>query len=269
MPESDKRAQSDAGRRLEGRVAIITGGAGGIGSATAALFCAERAKVLITDTNAAALAETATAVRAQFPNAQIETFKADVSSAEDAQAAVAKATKAFGGLDVLVNNAAVRNLANVGDSDPAEWDRLISINLRGAVNFSKAALPALRQSKHASIVIVSSVYGVVGRAGWPIYDATKAALLALTRSLAHEEAKHGIRANAVCPGATLTPYTLQRNMALGKSEDEVRNEKRADSLLGRWARPEEIAYPILWLASAESSFMTGATIMVDGGLSAM
>jgi meso-butanediol dehydrogenase/(S,S)-butanediol dehydrogenase/diacetyl reductase len=103
----------------------------------------------------------------------------------------------------------------------------------------------------------------------PIYDATKAALLSLTRTLAFEEAEHGVRANAVCPGGTLTPFTAGRGAARGETPEEMANEVRSDSLLRRWARPEEIAYPVLWLASDESSYMTGATIMVDGGLSIM
>ena len=103
----------------------------------------------------------------------------------------------------------------------------------------------------------------------PIYDATKAAMLALTRTLAFEEAKNGVRANAVCPGGTLTPFTVARNVAAGRRAEDLPNEQRTDSLLGRWAKPEEIAYPVLWLASDESSYMTGTTIMVDGGLSAM
>jgi len=176
---------------------------------------------------------------------------------------------AFGGLQILINNAAVRSRSSVEESKIEDWNRLLSINLLGAVNFSKAALPELRRAEGASIVMLSSCYGVVGRAGWPIYDATKAALISLTRTLAIEEAPHGIRVNAVCPGGTLTPFTLSRNMEGGKTEEEVRSELRSDSLLRRWARPEEIAYPILWLASSEASFMTGATVMVDGGLSAM
>lgn len=255
--------------RLAGRTAIITGGGGGIGAATAELFCAEGANVLIADTNAAALEETAYHIASGVASARIEHCEADVSKTDDAVATVARCLATFGALDILVNNAAVRNLAPVSETDLAEWQRLLSINLLGAVNFTKAALPELRRRGDAAIVMVSSCYGVVGRAGMPIYDATKAALLSLTRSLAIEEVAHGIRVNAVCPGATLTPYTLKRNMALGRTEEEVQSERRTDSLLGRWAHPNEIAHPILWLASHEASFLTGTTIMADGGLSAM
>jgi len=137
----------------------------------------------------------------------------------------------------------------------------------GCANCCKAALPQLRKSGGAGIVNVSSVYGVVGRAGMGQYDATKAAILALTRALAVEEARYGIRVNAVCPGSTLTPFTLGRAKTRGMSEEELKANGAAPSLLNRWAEPEEIAYPILWLASDEASFITGATLMVDGGLS--
>jgi meso-butanediol dehydrogenase/(S,S)-butanediol dehydrogenase/diacetyl reductase len=157
----------------------------------------------------------------------------------------------------------------VEKSDIEEWQRLYSINVLGAVNFCKAALPALRHDGKGSIVNLSSCYAVVGRSGMSIYDATKAALLSLTRSLACEEAPHGIRVNAVCPGGTLTPYTVGRAVASGRKAEEMPSDERTDSLLRRWAKPEEVAFPVLWLASNESSYVTGATLMVDGGLSIM
>jgi len=112
------------------------------------------------------------------------------------------------------------------------------------------------------------VFGVMGRKNWGIYDATKAALISLTRTLACEEADHGIRANAVCVASTLTPYTITRAHATRHmSEDDLQQEVRNDNLLKRWAQPMEIAYPVLWLASDESSYMTGTTLMVDAGRS--
>jgi 2-hydroxycyclohexanecarboxyl-CoA dehydrogenase len=223
--------------------------------------------VLLVDANGSALDETSRAIRTRTPDARIMTCEADVSRPDDAARAVEKAAAAFGGPHILINNAAVRAVGSLVESSLEDWTRVLSVNLLGAVTFSKAALPALRRAGDGAIVMLSSCYGVVGRAGWPIYDATKAGLLALTRTLAVEEAPHGIRVNAVCPGGTLTPFTLARNMATGKSEEDVRSQDRTDSLLRRWARPEEIAYPILWLASSEASFVTGATLMVDGGLS--
>jgi len=254
--------------RMNGKAAIVTGAGGGIGAAIGELFCREGGAVILFDQNADILKDTAKRLRA-LGSGKVETCEGDVANAADAGRAVALAQSAFGGLSVLVNNAAVRNHASVEASDPEEWKRLFNVNVHGAVNFCKAALPALRKSGKASIVNLSSCYAVVGRSGMPIYDATKAALLSLTRTLAFEEAKNGVRANAVCPGGTLTPFTIGRNVAAGRRPEELPNEQRTDSLLGRWARSEEIAYPVLWLASDESSYMTGATIMVDGGLSAM
>lgn len=255
--------------RMKGKIALVTGGGGGIGAAIAELFCQEGASVVLFDQNAGLLEKTAARLRELCPHGAIETCAGDVSDPADSERAVRQALSAFGGLSVLVNNAAVRNHASVEASDPEEWNRLFSINVLGAVNFCKSTLPALRKSGNASIVNVSSCYAVVGRKGMPIYDASKAALLSLTRTLACEEAQYGVRANAVCPGGTLTPFTLGRGMQRGEKPEDMAKEQRSDSLLRRWARPEEIAFPVLWLASDESSYMTGATIMVDGGLSIM
>ena len=255
--------------RMTGKSAIITGAGGGIGAAIAGLFCQEGGSVLLFDRNADILGKTAAQLRSRNPGARIEIFPGDVSDPTDVDQAVKHAAVAFGGVSVLVNNAAVRNHSSVETSDIAEWNRLLSVNVLGAVNFCKAALPALRNSGNASIVNVSSCYAVVGRSGMPIYDATKAALLSVTRTLAFEEAQNGVRANAVCPGGTLTPFTIGRGVASGRNAEEMQNDQRSDSLLRRFGRPEDIAYPVLWLASDESSYMTGATIMVDGGLSIM
>ena len=255
--------------RMTGKSAIITGAGGGIGAAIGQLFCQEGASVVLFDRNAGILDETAIQFRSRFPGARIEACTGDVSDPMDVDRAVKHAVAAFGGLSVLVNNAAVRNHSSVETSDLEEWKRLLSVNVLGAVNLCKAALPALRKSGNASIVNVSSCYAVVGRIGMPIYDATKAALLSLTRTLAFEEAQNGVRANAVCPGGTMTPFTVGRGIARGETPEGMAGQVRTDSLLRRWGRPEEIAYPVLWLASDESSYMTGTTIMVDGGLHIM
>jgi 2-hydroxycyclohexanecarboxyl-CoA dehydrogenase len=170
---------------------------------------------------------------------------------------------------VLVNNAAMRNYSRLADAQPAEWQAVLNVNLMGTANFCRAALPALRQAGKGSIVNLSSCYAVTGRQGMGLYDTTKAGLLAMTRTLAFEEAAHGVRANAVCPGSTLTEFHVGRAQAAGKSVEALKSERRDTSLIGRWASPEEIAFPVLWLASDEASFITGTTLMVDGGLSIM
>jgi 2-hydroxycyclohexanecarboxyl-CoA dehydrogenase len=257
------------GPRLRGKSALITGGGAGIGAATAQLFCQEGAAVLLVDASADALARTAAAIRERVPEARIEQCVADVADAGQATAAVQQALTAFGGLDVLVNNAATRNYARLAEATPEEWQAVLGVNLLGAANYCRAGLPALRHAKNASIVNVSSCYAVTGRAGMGLYDASKAGLLALTRTLAFEEAAHGVRVNAVCPGSTLTDFHIERARTAGKSLETLKSERSDNSLLGRWAGPEEVAWPIVWLASDEASFITGTTLMVDGGLHVM
>jgi 2-hydroxycyclohexanecarboxyl-CoA dehydrogenase len=253
--------------RLEGKIALITGGGGGIGAATARLFCAEGAAVVLVDFNGEGLEKTALAIREETPDAQIMTFAADVSDDAMATEAVRRTLDELEGLDILVNNAAMRNYTAIAETTPAEWQAMVGVNLVGIANYCKAALPALRRSGRAAIVNVSSTHAVKGRKGMGIYDATKAGILSMTRTLAFEEAEHGIRVNAVCPGSTLTDFHVARATADGKSIETLRTERKTTSLLGRWAEPREIAAPILWLASDEALFITGASLMVDGGLS--
>jgi meso-butanediol dehydrogenase/(S,S)-butanediol dehydrogenase/diacetyl reductase len=255
--------------RLQGKVAVITGGGGGIGAATARVFCNEGASVVLVDFNPEALARTAAELVKAHPGAQIKTFAADVSNETDAQRAAQLAVDSFGKLDVLVNNAAMRNYSALADATPAEWHAMVSVNLIGTANYCKAALPFLRQTGKGSIVNVSSCYAVTGRKGMGLYDTTKAGMLGMTRTLAFEEAAHGVRVNTLCPGSTLTDFHVNRATAAGKSVEALKTQRNDTSLIGRWASADEIAWPILWLASDEASFITGATLMVDGGLSIM
>ena len=255
--------------RLAGKAALVTGGGGGIGAACARIFAAEGAAVMLVDASADALVRTMNAIVADRPNTRLSTFVADVSNAAHAEEAVRQTLEAHGRLDVLVNNAAMRNYSALADATPAEWHAMVGVNLLGTANYCKAALPALRASGKGSIVNVSSCYAVTGRKGMGIYDATKAGMLAMTRTLAFEEAGHGVRANAVCPGSTLTDFHVGRAESAGKRVEDLATERQDTSLLARWARPEEIAWPILWLASDEASFITGTTLMVDGGLHVM
>ncbi len=255
--------------RLAGKVALITGGGAGIGAAAAHLFCQEGAAVLLVDANAEALERTKTSVLETIPSARVVTVAANVADEAAAKAAVQQCVAQWGGLDILVNNAAMRNYTPAANATPAEWQAMVGVNLVGMSNYCGAALPALRQSGAGAIVNVSSCYAVTGRKGMALYDATKAAQLAFTRSLAFEEAPHGVRANAVCPGSTLTDFHVGRAQNSGKSVEQLKTERKDTSLIGRWASPEEIAWPIVWLASSEASFITGTTLMVDGGLHIM
>ena len=255
------------GDRLHGKTALITGAGSGIGAAAAHLFCREGANVALVDIDKKRVETGAKELSREIPSSQILPLTADVSSREQMCQAVLRAVDELGALDVLVNNAAAREYFSLAEAPEESWQRIIATNILGVANSCQAALPALRKAKGASIVNVSSVFGVVGRKGMGQYDASKAAILSLTRTLAAEEAEHGIRVNAVCPGSTLTPFTLSRAEARGMTEGELRVTGFAPSLLNRWAMPAEIAYPVLWLASDEASFITGAVLIADGGLS--
>lgn len=255
--------------RLLDKTAIITGAGAGIGAATALLFCREGASVTLVDADLAALDRTLEAIKLALPHARLLVQTADVSHEAQALAAIEKTLQAWGKLDILVNNASMRNYSALANATTAEWQAIVGVNLIGCANYAKAALPALRLSGKGSIVNVASCYAVTGRKGMGLYDATKAAQLAMTRTLAFEEASHGVRVNAVCPGSTLTDFHINKATAAGKDIEKLKTERQTTSLLGRWASPEEIAAPILWLASDEASFITGTSLMVDGGLSIM
>jgi NAD(P)-dependent dehydrogenase (short-subunit alcohol dehydrogenase family) len=253
--------------RMAGRVALITGGGGGIGEATGRLFAEEAARVALVDRDATAVEAAAAGIRAAVSGAQVLALSGDVSRESDVGRMVEETAVRFGALHTLVNVAGVRVYAPLAEADASDWERIIGVNVLGTAHCCKAALPRLRATGRGTIVNVSSVYGLMGRTGMGQYDTTKAAVLGLTRALAVEEAPHRIRVNAVCPGGTITPYHVRRAAARGVSEAELRTQRAGDNLLGRWAEPREVAFPILFLASDESSFVTGATLMVDAGRS--
>lgn len=251
--------------RLSGRVAIITGGAGGIGAATGLLFCQEGARVALVDADAEAMRATIAEIRAAVPEARVVDIVTDVSREEAALAAVDTVRRALGAIDVLVNLAGIRAYEPLAESKRETWERVIGVNLLSYVWFTKAAIVDLRRSGHGSVINVSSTHGVNPRGGTGQYDATKAAIISLTKTLAFEEAKHNVRANALCPGLTLTPFHERRFAAAGRTREDIERQGQDGCLLGRWAKPREVAYPLLWLASDESSYMTGSVLMVDGG----
>lgn len=253
-------------QRLAGKTAIITGGAGGIGVATGRLFCEEGASVLLVDRDAAAC-QAATAEIARHADASYVAFaKLDVAQESAAAEAVSIALDRFGRLDCLVNNAAIRAYEPLSEAKSETWRDVLAVNLLSYAFFARAALPALRQSGSGSIVNVASTYGVNMRAGMGQYDVAKAGIISMTRTLAAEETRHGVRVNAICPGFALTPFHIRRAEEAGRQADELKTEHRPECLIGRWAEPREVAYPILWLASREASYMTAAVIMVDGGM---
>ena len=254
-------------RRLANRVALITGGGGGIGAATGRLFAEESAAVALVDSDPVVVERTAETIRKEVGDAAVLPVIADVAQEAEARRAVEQAAAHFGALHCLVNLAGIRLYTPLAAADAKEWERIIGVNVLATAYACKAAIPHLRAAGGGTIVNVSSVYGVMGRAGMGQYDTTKAALLGFTRALAVEEAPHGIRVNAVCPGGTITPYHIRRAAESGVSEAQLRASRQGDNLLGRFAEPREVAHPILFLACEESSFITGATLMVDAGRS--
>ena len=249
-------------KRLEGRVAVITGGAGGIGAATGRLFCEEGARVVLVDRDAAAMQAVAAEIRAAVPGARLCELVLDTAGENAAASIAAAARDTFGPIEILVNNAGIRSYEPLAEARDETWREIIAVNLLSHAQLTRAALPDLRACGRGSIVNISSTHAVNPRAGMGQYDATKAAILSLTRTLAFEEAQHGVRVNAVCPGLTLTHFHVRR---LNRAREELAAERVDNCLLRRWADPREIAFPILWLASDEASYVTGATFMVDGG----
>jgi NAD(P)-dependent dehydrogenase (short-subunit alcohol dehydrogenase family) len=245
--------------RLDGKVALITGAAGGMGLAASKLFVEEGARVVMTD-----VAEDAGRAAAGEIGRAAAFTRADVSTAADAEAMVRFAVETFGGLHVVYNNAGVvlPNDVGVVETDEETWDRTMSINLKGVWLGCKFGIPAIIESGGGSIINVASFVAMMGAATAQIaYTATKGGVLSMTREIAVEYARRGVRANALCPGPIETPLLLQL------FADEAAKQRRLVHVpMGRLGQAEEVVRAALWLASDESSFMTGAAMVVDGGI---
>ena len=250
--------------RLDGKVALITGGASGMGKVASHLFAREGAKVVLTDVADDAGEAVAAAIRGQ--GAQAAYVHADVSRASDAEAMVRFAVDTFGGLTVLYNNAGVfpERDGSVTETPEEVWDLTIGINLKGVYLGCRYGIPAMIESGGGSIVNVASFVALMGAATPQIaYTASKGGVLSMTREIAVEFARRGVRANSLCPGPVETPL-LQELLA-----DPARRQRRLVHIpMGRFGRAEEIANAALFLASDESSYMTGAALVVDGGITA-
>ncbi|MFM2135812.1 MAG: hypothetical protein RL021_1212 [Bacteroidota bacterium] len=245
--------------RLNNKSVIITGAAGGMGKSEAILFAQEGARVLATDRNFELLDEWVEKARSEGLN--IEAARHDVTSAADWNRIVEQCENSFLKIDVLVNNAGVYPMGKTTENtSETEWRELIDINLTGPFLGCKAVLPYLRKSGGGSIVNVSSIAGVVGGNG-PAYSSSKAGLRLLTKDMAVEFAKYNIRVNALLPGGVLTPMTEGAVKMPGM--DAI---IKTINPQGRMADPVELAYGALFLASDESSFMTGADLVIDGGM---
>jgi NAD(P)-dependent dehydrogenase (short-subunit alcohol dehydrogenase family) len=250
--------------RLEGKVALITGGASGMGKVASMLFANEGAKVVLTDVADEAGEATATEIRDGGGEARF--VHADVSREVDAEAMVRAAVETFGGLHVLYNNAGVmpNDDGSVHTNTEAIWDLVLGINVKGVAFGCKHAIPAMIDAGGGSIINVASFVAWMGAAtSQTAYTSSKGAVLAMTREIAVEYARRGIRCNALCPGPIDTPL-----LAALLSDDTKRQRRLVHIPMGRLGKAEELAKAALFLASDDSSFMTGASLIVDGGITA-
>jgi len=238
---------------------LITGGASGIGAAAARRFHAEGASVLLADLNA----EAGEALAAELGEGRARFRTVDVADFGAVEAMVADAVQAFGGLDILFNNAGIGSFSSVVDLPVEDWRRVIDIDLSAVFYGCKAAIPALRARGGGAIINTASISGLAGDFFFAAYNAAKAGVINLPRSVAIDHARENIRVNAVCPGPVDTPIIAGINEMQG-----VREAWDARVPMGRFARPEEIAAVVAFLASDDASYMTGSILAVDGGVTA-
>lgn len=248
--------------RLQGKVAIVTGGSAGIGQATAVLFAEEGAKVVISNPSAPAGEECAAIIRNQGGDAIF--VRTDISSEDDCRNVCDEAVKNFGRLDVLVNNGAVFILKGL-EATVADWQRMLSVNIMGTALMSKFAAEYMKQVGGGAIVNLGSISSFVAQPSFITYSSTKGAILQMTRNMAMDLAPFNIRVNCVCPGTILTRASEEHMARVGVTKEEFIAAEAPKHLLNRVGDPREVAYPILFLASDEASFITGTHLMVDGG----
>jgi 2-hydroxycyclohexanecarboxyl-CoA dehydrogenase len=246
--------------RLEGRIALVTGGASGIGAATARRLAAEGARVAVADVDEAG----ARAVAGEIDG---EAVTMDVADAASARAGVQAAEAAIGPLDVLVNNAGTDRFAFFVHTDEALWDLVLGVNLRGTIAVTHAVLDGMQRRGGGSIVNVASEAGRVGSQGSAVYSAAKAGVIGFTRALARESARFGVRVNAVAPGPIDTPLLNDAPVQLGEIGERLRQGMIEATSMRRIGKPDEVAAAIAFLACEDASFVTGQTINVSGGLS--
>jgi 2-keto-3-deoxy-L-fuconate dehydrogenase len=241
---------------LLGLKAVVTGGASGIGLATALLLAERGAKVAVLDLNPGGVAE------------PLLGFTADVSADDQVRTAVRAAAEALGGIDILVNNAGIGAAGTVEDNPDEQWHRVLDVNVLGIVRTTRAALPALRESKHAAIVNTCSIAATAGLPQRALYSASKGAVLSLTLAMAADHVREGIRVNCVNPGTADTPW-VARLLDAAPDPDAERAALNARQPMGRLVTAEEVAAAIVYLAGPDAGSVTGTALAIDGGMAGL
>ncbi len=245
--------------RFENKVAVVTGGASGIGAATVKRLAAEGASVMLADLNdgpGQALVDTLPAGKASYRHV-------DVAVQEEVEGLIEATVAEFGGLDILVNNAGIGSLAETPDLTPEDWHKVIAVDLHSIYYACRVAIPEMRKRGGGAIVNTASISGLFGDYGFSVYNAAKGAVINYTKSMAIDHGKDNIRINAICPGLIKTGLTEEGLLA-----GPVADHWQAGIPIGRYGTPEEMANVICFLASDEASFMTGSIVVADGGQTA-
>ncbi len=250
-------------RGLEGKTVAVTGGGGGIGGATCHRFATEGARVAVLDLDPDAAERVAGAIRAKGGRA--EAFRCDITDRASVDAAVAATEAALGPIDVLVNNAGWDVFKPFTKTEPAQWDKLIAINLTGALHMHHAVLPRMAARKKGRIVNIASDAARVGSSGEAVYAACKGGLVAFSKTIAREHARHGITVNVVCPGPTDTALFADYKQGAGNPEKLMEAFTRSIPL-GRIGQPDDLPGAIVFFASDDAGYITGQVLSVSGGL---